>query len=75
MLALRTGKFLKEVKIYMKTNEKGISLIVFVVTITSTYDEANKIGRFPPKNKIETIRKLTNIDKVAAFMSAAFILG
>ena len=33
MLALRTRKLLKEVKMYMKTNEKGISLIVLVVTI------------------------------------------
>lgn len=33
-------------------NKKGISLIVLAITITSTYDEANKIDRNPPKNKI-----------------------
>ena len=33
------------------TQKKGISLIVLIVTITSTYDEANKIDKNPPKNK------------------------
>ena len=32
--------------------KKGISLIVLVITITSTYDEANKIDKIPPENKI-----------------------
>ena len=34
---------------------KGISLIVLVITITSTYDEANKIDKNPPENKMKII--------------------
>lgn len=30
---------------------KGIPLIVLVITITSTYDEANKIDMKPPASK------------------------
>lgn len=33
-------------------SKKGISLITLVITLTSTYDEADKIDRHPPKNKI-----------------------
>ena len=32
-------------------NKQGVSLIVLVITIIITYDEANKIDRFPPENK------------------------
>jgi len=32
---------------------RGISLIVLVITLTSTYDETNKIDRIPPKNNID----------------------
>jgi len=39
----------------MKTNKKGISLIVLAITIISTYDELVKIDRFPPKNKMKII--------------------
>ena len=36
---------------------KGISLIVLVITITSTYDEMVKIDKFPPsKQKIYIIK-------------------
>jgi len=35
----------------MKTNKKGISLIVLAITIISTYDELVKIDRKPPANK------------------------
>ena len=56
--------------------KKGISLIVLVITIISRYDEwlkASKIGKVPPKNKIERTRKLINIDKVVDFKSATFL--
>ena len=54
----------------MKTNKKGISLIVLVITIIVPYYEtlkASKIGKFPPKNKIEKMSKQLNgkKDKVA----------
>ena len=48
--------------------KKGISLIVLVITIMIHYYEwlkARKIGKVPPKNKIEIIEKMINIDKVA----------
>ena len=48
----------------MKTYKKGISLIVLVITITSTYDEANKIDKIPPKSKIEIMNKLEYENKV-----------
>ncbi len=54
----------------------GISLIVLVITIMIHYDEwlkASKIGKVPPKNKIETMRKLINIHKVVG-TPAAFAL-
>ena len=35
-----------------KRNKRGISLIVLVITLTSTYDEANKIDKNPPENRI-----------------------
>ena len=38
-----------------RKNKKGISLIVLVIRIISTYDELIKIDRIPPKNKIEKI--------------------
>ena len=39
----------------MKRNKSGISLIVLVLTITSTYDEANKVDKIPPENKMKII--------------------
>ena len=54
------------------TNKRGISLIVLVITMIVPYYEtlkASKIGKVPPKNKIETIRKLINIDRVVDFES------
>ena len=56
--------------------KKGISLIVLVITITSRYDKwlkASKIGKVPPKNKIEITKKLINIGKVVDFKSATFL--
>ena len=32
--------------------------MVLVITVTSTYDEANKIDRNPPKNTMQTITKI-----------------
>ena len=52
--------------------KKGISLIVLVITMIVPYYETlkvSKIGKVPPKNKIETIRKLINIDRVVDFES------
>lgn len=49
---------------------KGISLIVLVITMTVPYYEtlkASKIGKFPPKNKIEIIKNLININRVVDF--------
>jgi len=51
----------------MKTNKKGISLIVLAITIISTYDEANKVDRFPPENKM---KRLKRTDKVVDFKTA-----
>ena len=52
--------------------KKGISLIVLVITMIVPYYEtlkASKIGKVPPKNKIETMKKLINIDRVVDFES------
>ena len=59
----------------MKT-KRGISLIVLVITMIVPYYEtlkASKIGKVPPKNKIEIIEKKINIHKVAG-IPAAFAL-
>ena len=61
----------------MKTrkNKKGISLIVLVITMIVPYYETLKvsqIGKVPPKNKIEIIKKLININKVTEFKSVTF---
>ena len=56
----------------MKRNKSGISIIVLVITMIVPYYEtlkASKIGKVPPKNKIETMRKLINIDRVVDFES------
>lgn len=56
--------------------KKGISLIVLVITMIVPYYEtlkASKIGKVPPKNKIERIGKMINIYKVAG-IPAAFAL-
>ena len=56
----------------MKMNKKqGVSLMVLVITLTSTYDEANKIDKIPPKNKIKSLKK---IDKVVDFNAATFFV-
>ena len=50
--------------------KKGISLIVLVITMIVPYYEtlkASKIDKVSPKNKIETIRKLININRVVDF--------
>lgn len=47
--------------------KKGISLIVLVITMIVPYYETlktSKIGKVPPKNKIEPMKKLININKV-----------
>ena len=49
---------------------RGISLIVLIITMTVPYYEtlkASKIGKFPPKNKIEIIKNLININRVVDF--------
>ena len=48
----------------MKTNKKGISLIVLVITVISTYNETIKNIQVPPKSRIEIKNKLINKDKV-----------
>ena len=58
----------------MKRNKRGISLIVLVITITSTYDEANKIDKIPPENKIKSIRKTINKVEVVDFKSATLLI-
>ena len=52
----------------MRNRKQGISLIVLVITLTSSYDEANKIDRNPPENQIEII----NTNKVTEIKSVAF---
>lgn len=50
--------------------KKGISLIVLIVTMIVPYYETlkvSKIGKIPPKNKIEIIKKLININRVVDF--------
>ncbi len=56
----------------MKRQKKGISLVVLVITIIVTYYETlkvSKIGKVPPNNKIEIIKKMINIDRVVDFES------
>ena len=51
-------------------NKKGISLIVLVITMIVPYYEtlkASKIGKVPPKNKIEIMKKLINANRVVDF--------
>ena len=58
-----------------KGNKRGISLIVLVITMIVPYYEtlkASKIGKVPPKNKIETMKKLININKVTEIKSVTF---
>lgn len=53
-------------------NRKGISLIVLVITMIVPYYEtlkASKIGKVPPENKIETMKKTININRVVDFES------
>ena len=55
--------------------KRGISLITLVITMTVPYYEtlkASKIGKVPPKNKIETIKKLRNINKVTEIKAVTF---
>ena len=55
--------------------KKGISLIVLIITMIVPYYEtlkASKIGKVPPKNKIETMKKLININKVTEIKSVTF---
>ena len=59
----------------MRTYKNGISLIVLVITMIVPYYETlkvSKIGKVPPQNKIETIKKLININKVTEFKSVTF---
>ena len=54
----------------MIKTKNGITLIVLVITMIVLYYEtlkASKIGKVPPKNKINITRKLINIDKVVDF--------
>jgi len=56
--------------------KKGISLIVLVITITDSYDKwlkASKIGKVPPNNKLEIIKKHININRVANLSFATLI--
>ena len=51
--------------------KQGISLIVLVITMVIHYDEwlkASKIGKVPPKSKIEIMKKL----KVTEIKSVTF---
>ena len=55
--------------------KKGISLIVLVITMIVPYYEtlkASKIGKVPPKSKIEIMKKLLNINKVTEIKSVTF---
>ena len=50
-----------------KNKKQGVSLIVLVITITSTYDEANKIYKIPPKiiNESKVVScKLTTFNNI-----------
>ena len=54
----------------MKEQKKGISLIVLVITITDSYDKwlkASKIGKVPPNNKLDIIKKYINRNRVVDF--------
>lgn len=39
--------------------KKGISLIVLVITVISTYNETAKYRKVPPENIMKVIRKIT----------------
>ena len=54
--------------------KRGISLIVLVITLTSSYDEANKIDKIPPENKIETISKKIYDNKVVGCMNLLLLI-
>lgn len=43
-------------------NNKGISLIVLIITITSTHDERIKTDIKPPKNKIINENKVVGYE-------------
>lgn len=64
----------------MKTKKQlkqGISLIVLVITMIVPYYEtlkASKIGKVPPKNKIETMKKMININRVADFNKVCYFI-
>ena len=45
--------------------KNGVSLIVLVITLTSTYDKANKIDRIPPENNID--KKVVSFCKFTTF--------
>lgn len=50
----------------MISNKQGISLIVLVITIISTYDEVIKTDIKPPKNKIINENKVVG-NKLTTF--------
>ena len=52
--------------------KKGISLIVLVITVISTYNETTKNIQVPPKNRIEIKVKLINSDKATDFEVCCF---
>ena len=52
------------------TRKKGISLIVLIITVISTYNETIKNIQVPPKNRIKI--KLINSDKVTDFKVCCF---
>ena len=55
--------------------KKGISLIVLVITMIVPYYEtlkASKIGKVPPKRKIEIMKNLIKIDKVTEIKAVTF---
>ncbi len=56
-------------------SKRGISLIVLVITMIVPYYEtlkASKIGKVPPKSKIEIMKKLININKVTEIKVVTF---
>lgn len=44
---------------FIKLTRSGISLIVLVITVISTYNETTKYRKVPPKNIMKVIRKIT----------------
>lgn len=58
---------------FTKLTRSGISLIVLVITITSTYDEVIKTDIKPPKNNID--KKVVSFTNLLLFLILMYTTG